>query len=55
MLMVGAYLVYEAIVGFGLPVWLAILVGVLGSGLAGGVIERLAIRPMVGNRLYLPL
>ncbi|NLA88720.1 MAG: branched-chain amino acid ABC transporter permease [Alcaligenaceae bacterium] len=49
MLMVGAYLVYGLIVGFGLPVWLAILVGVLGSGLAGGVIERLAIRPMVGE------
>lgn len=49
MLMVGAYLVYGLIVGFGLPVWLAILIGVLGSGLAGGVIERLAIRPMVGE------
>ena len=49
MLMVGAYLVYGLATGFGLPIWLAIIVGVLGSGLAGGVIERLAIRPMVGE------
>lgn len=49
MLMVGAYLVYGLATGFGLPMWLAIIVGVLGSGLAGGVIERLAIRPMVGE------
>ncbi|MBK1779727.1 branched-chain amino acid ABC transporter permease [Advenella sp. WQ 585] len=49
MLMVGAYLVYGLATGFGLPMWLAIVVGVLGSGLAGGVIERLAIRPMVGE------
>lgn len=49
MLMVGAYLVYGLIVGLGLPIWLAILIGILGSGLAGGVIERLAIRPMVGE------
>lgn len=49
MLMVGAYLVYGLATGFGLPIWLAIVVGVLGSGLAGGVIERLAIRPMVGE------
>lgn len=49
MLMVGAYLVYGLATGFGLPIWLAILIGVLGSGLAGGIIERLAIRPMVGE------
>lgn len=49
MLMVGAYLVYGLAVGFGLPIWLAIVIGVLGSGLAGGVIERFAIRPMVGE------
>ncbi|MDO5666269.1 MAG: branched-chain amino acid ABC transporter permease [Alcaligenaceae bacterium] len=49
MLMVGAYLVYGLATGFGLPIWLAILIGVLGSGLAGGIIERLAIRPMLGE------
>lgn len=49
MLMLGAYLVYGLATGFGLPIWLAILIGVLGSGLAGGIIERLAIRPMVGE------
>ncbi len=49
MLMVGAYLVYGLATGFGLPIWLAILIGVLASGLAGGIIERMAIRPMVGE------
>lgn len=49
MLMVGAYLVYGLAVGFGLPIWLAIVVGVIGSGIAGGVIERFAIRPMLGE------
>ncbi|MDO5679958.1 MAG: branched-chain amino acid ABC transporter permease [Pelistega sp.] len=49
MLMVGAYLVFGLATGLGLPVWLAILIGVIGSGLAGGIIERLAIRPMLGE------
>lgn len=49
MLMVGAYLVYGLAVGFGLPIWLAIVIGVIGSGIAGGVIERFAIRPMLGE------
>lgn len=49
MLMFGAYLVFGLAVGWGLPVWLAIVIGVAGSGVAGALIERLAIRPMVGE------
>ncbi len=49
MLMLGAYLCYGLIVGMGLPVWVALLLAVLGSGVTGGVIERLAIRPMLGE------
>lgn len=49
MLMLGAYLCFGLSTGLGLPVWLAIIAAVLGSGLAGGLIERLAIRPMLGE------
>ena len=48
MLMLGL-LCYGLIVGMGLPVWVALLLAVLGSGVTGGVIERLAIRPMLGE------
>jgi branched-chain amino acid transport system permease protein len=49
MLMVGAYLCFGLASAMNLPMWLAILVAVIGSGLAGAVIERIAIRPMLGE------
>ncbi|NLC36156.1 MAG: branched-chain amino acid ABC transporter permease [Alcaligenaceae bacterium] len=49
MLMLGAYLCFGFATGMGLPIWIAIALAVAGSGLAGGVIERIAIRPMLGE------
>lgn len=49
MLMLGAYLCFGLATGMGLPIWVAIALAIVGSGLAGGVIERIAIRPMLGE------
>ena len=49
MLMLGAYLCFGLATGMGLPIWIAIALAVIGSGLAGGLIERVAIRPMLGE------
>lgn len=49
MLMLGAYLCFGLAIGWGLPIWLAIIGAILISGVAGGLIERLTIRPMVGE------
>lgn len=49
MLMLGAYLCFGLATGMGLPMWVAILLAILGSGLAGALVERVAIRPMLGE------
>ncbi len=49
MLMMGAYLFFALAAGAGLPVWLAIPGALLGAALLGAVIERLTIRPMLGE------
>ncbi|MFT0548099.1 branched-chain amino acid ABC transporter permease [Allopusillimonas ginsengisoli] len=49
MLMMGAYLFFAFVAGMSLPVWLAAPLAIVGSGMMGGVIERLAIRPMLGE------
>lgn len=49
LLMMGAYLFFAFMVGMALPVWLAVPLAIVGSGFLGGVIERLAIRPMLGE------
>lgn len=49
MLMVGAYLFFSFAAGFGLPIWLAILLALAGGGLLGAVVERTIIRPMLGE------
>lgn len=49
MLMMGAYFFFAAASGLGWPIWLGIAVAVVASGLLGGVIERLLIRPMLGE------
>ncbi|WP_323000849.1 branched-chain amino acid ABC transporter permease [Denitromonas sp.] len=49
MLMIGAYLCFGLATSFNLPMWLAIVVAVLGSGAAGALLERVAIRPMLGE------
>ncbi|MDR6874859.1 branched-chain amino acid transport system permease protein [Bosea sp. BE125] len=49
MLMVGAYLFFSFAAGFGLPVWLAIPLALIGGGLLGAIVERTIIRPMLGE------
>lgn len=48
-LMLGAYLMFAFAAGFGLPVWLAIVLAIAGGGLFGAVVERGIIRPMLGE------
>lgn len=49
LLMVGAYLFFAFAATFALPVWLAILGAVLGTGLLGAIVERGIIRPLLGE------
>lgn len=49
MLMLGAYLMFGAASNLGWPVWVAIVAAILASGLGGAIVERLAIRPMLGE------
>ena len=48
-LLVGAYMFYTAFVVMGLPLLLAVLVGVVVATLIGVLVERLILRPMVGE------
>jgi len=48
-LMFGAYVFMGFSAGLALPVWVAIPLAILVTGLMGGVIERLIIRPMLGE------
>ena len=48
-LMMGAYAFYAFAAGMDWPVWLAIAGAVAASGLLGAVVERLTIRPMLGE------
>lgn len=49
MLMLGAYLMFGIASNLGWPVWVAIVAAIIGSGLGGAIVERLAIRPMLGE------
>lgn len=49
MLMVGAYFFFGLITALSFPIWLAIIVAILGGGLLGAVVERALIRPMLGE------
>src|SRR5690606_14559282 len=49
MLMIGAYLCFGLATAMNMPMWLAILVAVIGSGVAGALLGRVAIRPMLGE------
>ncbi|MGH3385760.1 MAG: branched-chain amino acid ABC transporter permease [Nocardioidaceae bacterium] len=48
-LMIGAYVVYSSFVVFGLPLTVAVVVGVLFAVVLGVLIERLVLRPLVGE------
>ncbi len=48
-LLIGAYTLYAAFVVFGLPLSVAVIFGVVVATLLGLLIERLVLRPMVGE------
>lgn len=49
MLMIGAYVFFGFAAGLALPIWVSIIATILVAGILGGVIERLMIRPMLGE------
>ena len=49
MLMMGAYFFFAMASTLGWPIWLGVVVAVLGSGALGALVERLLIRPMLGE------
>lgn len=49
MLMVGAYLFFTFAASFALPIWMAVIGAVIGTGLLGAIIERTMIRPLLGE------
>ncbi len=49
LLMLGAYLFFGFAAGMALPSWLAILLALVAAGASGGLIERILIRPMLGE------
>jgi branched-chain amino acid transport system permease protein len=48
-LLIGGYLFYTAFVLFGLPWTIAVVLGVVAAALLGVVIERLVLRPLIGE------
>lgn len=49
LLMLGAYLFFGFAAGLALPAWAAVLITLLVAALTGGLVERLLIRPMLGE------
>ena len=49
MLMMGAYFMFAATSQLGWPIWVGIVLAILGSGLLGMLAERVLIRPMLGE------
>jgi branched-chain amino acid transport system permease protein len=47
--MIGGYLGYTFLVTFGLPIWASLLLAIITAIMMGLVIERLALRPLVGQ------
>jgi len=47
--MIGGYLGYTFLVTFGLPIWATLILAVVTATLMGLLIERLALRPLVGQ------
>ena len=53
-LLIGAYTLYAAFVVFQLPMVAAVLIGVVFAIILGVVIERLVLRPLVGESAIRP-
>ena len=51
-LVVGAFLVWTSAMYLGLPIWLSLLLGFLASFMLGLIIERVILRPLVGEELF---
>ncbi len=51
-LMLGAFLVWTFSMGLGLPLWLSILLAFISSILLGLIIERVLLRPLIGEELF---
>jgi branched-chain amino acid transport system permease protein len=49
MLMIGAYVFFGFAAGLALPTWVSVIGTIAVTGVLGGVIERLMIRPMLGE------
>ena len=49
MMMMSAYFFFALSAALALPIWLAIPAALLASGVLGAVVERIAIRPMLGE------
>ncbi len=47
--MIGGYLGYTFLVLFGLPIWITLILAVVSAIIMGLIIERLALRPLVGQ------
>ena len=47
--MIGGYLGYTFLVMFGLPIWATLILAVISAVIMGLLIERLALRPLVGQ------
>jgi branched-chain amino acid transport system permease protein len=52
LMMVGGLVSYHATVVLGLPFFLGLVVGIAGGALVGMVVERLALRPMIGKPVF---
>jgi branched-chain amino acid transport system permease protein len=51
-LVVGAYLIWSFAMYFGLPLWLSVLLGFACSLVIGLLVERVVLRPLVGEELF---
>jgi branched-chain amino acid transport system permease protein len=52
LMMIGAFLAYTFIVLFGLGFWLGALLAILATAAFGGLLDRVVMRPMVGQPVF---
>jgi len=50
--MIGGYLGFTFLVPFGLPIWVSLLLSIVAAIIMGLLIERLTLRPLVGQSLH---
>src|SRR5664279_1334812 len=52
LMVVGGLVTYHASAVLGLPFFVAMVVGIIGGALVGMIVERLALRPMIGKPVF---